>query len=203
MVYRAVCTHCHYAPEAKDGGLIAYVTLDGRSDGSILPGGYLAFRRDDGEVVPLPHPLEGAMLKENGGSWGAAARSGRLFDVTYKVCMACGTLHKETRVRGDDGLGCNGSLLTAIVTPLVCTLVFRMRIVSALGWACLMPYVFLAGLWVFYRIRWASANASMKLTQCSSCGGSEFRDLFQSTKRPMMCPNCKTRSMVYSVAGDS
>jgi hypothetical protein len=202
-IYRAVCTHCHHAPEMSDGGLVAYATFDGRSDGSILPGGYLAFRRDDGEIVPLPHPLEDATLRENGGSWGSASRSGRLLCVTYKVCTACGTLHKEMRVHWNVHAGCIGALLAAAATVLVCTQLLSLPFLCALKWVFIMPFAFLGIGSLLCRLRWRSVNASMRLARCSACGGSRFCTVDQATRRAMMCPNCKTRSMVYSMAGRS
>src|SRR6476660_3159769 len=103
-VFRIQCQACGAAPTSA-GGVAAYVVFDGQKDGVILPEGYLALRRNDGELVCLPHPLEGLRLEAEGFSWKEAFRQGRLFYVTFKVCTNCGTLHEEVQ-HHEDPTGC-------------------------------------------------------------------------------------------------
>jgi hypothetical protein len=66
-----------------------YVSMDGRENGVILPDSYIAFRRDDGTIVPLPHPVENSTLEQNGGEWRSAARNGRILHVEFLICLSC------------------------------------------------------------------------------------------------------------------
>src|SRR3954451_23845464 len=96
IVYRIQCNACGRTPETI-GGVAGYVTTDGRKNGVILPDTYLSVLLDSGESVPLPHPLEGTILSEQGFTWRRATKEGRLFRVRFKVCKRCGAFSEERR----------------------------------------------------------------------------------------------------------
>lgn len=79
----------------------------------VLPEGYLAIKLDSGEFKPLPHPAETSTLKSLGYNWNSAARQGRLYRVTFKICKKCGTFHEECQHHN----GMAGCLLALIAFP--------------------------------------------------------------------------------------
>ena len=201
-VYRVFCTKCLHSPSFGIGGVAAYVKADDRDQGAVTPASYLAFRRDDGELVCLPHPNENSVLREHGGSWSSASRNGQILSVAYKVCTTCGTVNEESQIY-DAGLGCMVAIIAAIATFAVVRFIFGIHVLPAFALAYGVMFIPLGLASFIHRIRWSRTNTQMALAQCSACGGGDFCDLPLATRGPMMCPNCRTRNMLYSDAGFS
>jgi hypothetical protein len=198
-VYRVRCTNCLRAPDIPPDRVAGYVAHAGRNDGVVIPADYLALQQDNGTLVCLPHPIEDLTLQNHAQSWAQAMKDGRLLRVTYKVCTACGTINEEKRVH-DNRYGCLLALVILIATFCVAWSVFELHSYF-LAWASLFVAVAIAAL--RYRLRWSATNAPWKLTHCAACRNTSICTLDQATKRPIMCPHCKTPNMRYTRAGIS
>src|ERR1043165_583285 len=167
IVYRIKCEVCGKSPEA-DGPLAGWVTTEAGGCGQILPEGYVAVRLDSGEFKPLPHPLETRTLEKLGFTWVQAAREGRLFRVTYKICRKCGRLHEERQHR-DTRAGCLAAVFSLPIAVAVLKFGHKSDWIASLIGGYFVMMAVLASMQLFNWIRWLKQNAGLKLQRCSKC----------------------------------
>ena len=206
-VYRVGCQNCLWVPEV-DGSVAAWVVGDSRICGIVVPAIYDAYRRDGGQLVCLPHPLEASTLKktleEDNRSMAAARLSGRLLTVRIKICKYCGTIGEEPRVTDNSYLhGCVTAPLTTLVTFLVTNFVFDFRTGIALGAATLAGLLCPLVAKALYAARWSRMNREMSIEECPVCGADQLCEVPDAIGHSMMCPRCKTMNLVCSLAGVS
>jgi hypothetical protein len=200
-VYRIQCDACGRAPESE-GGVVGYVATGGRQAGTVLPDSYLALRIDNGSLVPLPHPLETAKLKEQGFTWRQASSEKRLYRIRFKVCKCCGVLHEERRL--DEGrYGCTLSLIVGVAA------VFLVRWAAHRPWASALftGYLGMLVTWCLAALvaRWPlrKENSKDRLRQCAACHSRELVTLVKASGQVLPCPYCHEPQMRYSIAGIS
>jgi hypothetical protein len=199
-IIRIECTACGQGP-ALETPLAGWVTTDGKKGGRILPDSYLALKLETGGFVPLPHPIEGSRLKQHGFTWARAAKEGRLFCVTYKICTACGLIHEERQIQ-NQRLGCNIGFFGAVVALIL----FKFIVKVNWGLSLLLSYFAAIGMYGMAELldkgRWRQANQELKL-KCCTCGNIEFITISKAIGKMLPCPFCKTRNMKYTAAGKS
>jgi hypothetical protein len=201
-VFRIQCTSCGGAP-SSDGGVATHVAFDGRRDGAILPEAYLAFRRDNGELVSLPHPGEGRRLQAEGSTFGKASEQGRLFRVAFKVCAACGAMHEEIQ-HCERQSGCLAGLVSGTLVFVGLTWATHLSWIVAFigGWLGMLAGGAFAAF--LHRPRWKKEeNEEMKIKRCAKCGETKLASLYEVAGKTLPCPECGGASMQYSIAGKS
>jgi len=182
--------------------LAGYVTTDGGDRGVILPEGYVAVKLDSGVFEPLPHPLETSTLEKLGFTWVKAAREGRLFSVTFKICRKCGCLHEERQHR-DLQAGCFAVMILGLITVAV------LKFWEGSDWGLSLIAGFFmmlsaaASLGLFSWLRWRKQNAGLKLGCCSKCKATDFVTLPKAKGVALMCSHCQTENLHCTVAGIS
>lgn len=203
IVYNANCTRCSRGPKIAES-VAGYVKTGVQEEGVVTPAAYIAFRRPDGRMVCLPHPVEQLTLQENGGNWDEAKRTGNLLWADLKVCTHCGMISKEYRVM--TSVGRTGFLFTLAVGALAfitARLILESNTIVAIvaGVCALVGSVYLVE--ALPARRWRGENQENRLKQCGHCGESDFIGVKRATKAPTPCPYCKTTTVEWTAAGIS
>jgi hypothetical protein len=200
-IFRVECTACNLGPEVV-GAVAGMVITDRRGGGHTLPEGYLAVQLDSGELIRLPHPVEGLVLQRHGFTWTQAGNQGRLFRVTFQICSQCGLLHEERQIH-DPRYGCGASFVVAAITIALC------KLGIGLNWefSLLTGYFAMLGVLALVvavnRARWRKANQALKLPSCSGCGSPEFTTIPKAVGKALPCPHCTTHNVRCTIAGTS
>jgi hypothetical protein len=200
-IYRLRCSSCLNAPQAS-GGVAAYVAMDGRKDGAVLPNGFMALQLDSDELVCVPHPAEMETLKQHGFTMSQAERQGRLFRVLFKICLGCGTLHEE-RQKMSGTRGCIvGMVLGPLSIPCFKFIAGWDWLPSILGGWFLLSIPQLATE-LFAKLRWRKLNARHAVRSCTRCGKTKFTTLADANRKQIMCGHCQKPTMKCEWAGVS
>lgn len=201
VVYRLICSNCSGDSQEVEG-VAGFVSSGERLGGTVMPASYLAFQRDDGELVCLMHPLENSILEANGGEFDRSSRSGRLFRVTYKVCKDCGTMNEEKQIH-DARFHCLLTPILMVSTFCIARFILNLHSLTSFG-LIYVPLFALGGISsLLYRHRWGKLNDSMKLKACVECGGSNFTTIPKLKGQSNVCPTCKTHNLECVSAGIS
>ena len=203
-IYRQYCDNCD-----TDGGTdVTYDTFAGAviapspCGGRIISGHYQAYLDDDGNLVPLPHPVEDSALRSHGATWNNAALAGRLFLVTKLVCRKCGTMNESARLRTDTTVGCFGGLTFAGLGPLLAAYFkFGQPAAGVLAVLGLFTPSFLMARWISHRH--GSRNNQYGFSACSNCGSSDAVYVYNATRQRLICPRCEQETMRVAIAGKS
>ncbi len=201
LIYRIKCSACGKGPTIKSF-VAGWVTTDDEKGGTILPDSYMALKLDTGEFVCLPHPGEGRSLKSYGFEWDEAARQGRLFHITFKICTKCGLINEDPETCTPQ-IGCGGVMLAVAVA------IVSLRGFVKLNWLLTIIigfFICFAGGWFvdhLNKLRRRKSDQSLRLKSCSGCNGVDFLEIPNVGDKSMPCPSCKADALKYTAAGIS
>jgi len=201
LIYRIKCEACGKEPIMKSF-VAGWVTTDREKGGTILPDGYMALKRETGEFVCLPHPIEHRRLESYGYTWDQAVNQGRLFDIKFKICTTCGLINEDPEICHPQ-IGCFPVLIASAVS------ITLFKWLLKLNW----PLTLLLGICICYavacyvdylnKLRRLKGDQNLRLNKCSACSGVDFIEIPQIGERLMPCPLCKAQAMKYTGAGIS
>jgi len=203
-LYRKFCPAC-------DGDAETNVTFDGfagaalanaRRGGEIVSDGHVAFIADNGNLVPLPHPIESQALDAAGGKWNDAAIHGRLLYIHNLICADCGTQNTTASLHVG-GTGCVAGLVLAAIVIACNIFVFDLHFIIEIifVWMAMFAPSMLVDRYVRFRYR---ANAVTHQTDhCANCGGHNLSSLASARKSSIPCPRCTEGTMSIEIAGRS
>lgn len=203
-LFRKYCPTCDRDTETNvtfDGFAGAAIT-NSRQGGEIVSLGYLAYIADDGDLVPLPHPIESCALHAAGATWTRATIHGRLLRITNLICTDCGA-QNTTATLDTGGIGCVPSLLLVGIAIACNILVFSFHpiIEAFLVWMAVFTPPWLIDRYVWLRYR---GNVRPHQTdRCNLCGGRHVLSLANARNSSLCCPRCKQKTMTIEVAGRS
>jgi len=201
LIYRIKCEACGKEPIMKSF-VAGWVTTDREKGGTILPDGYMALKRETGEFVCLPHPIEHRRLESYGFTWNQAAKQKRLYRVTFKICATCGLINEEASIV-NQRLGCGAGIIAAITSMVVFRVVINLNwpLSLFLGWViCFATYFVTERI---NKVRQEKSDPALSLKSCSGCGESNFVTIPSAEGTTMPCPMCKAKAMEYRGAGFS
>ena len=151
----------------------------------------------------MPHPAEASKLTSLGYNWNSAARQGRLYRITFKICRKCGTFHEERQ----HNLGMAGCLVALITFPALVAaakLAFEADWGGAIFGAYLSMFAAVGGILAeAFWLRRRRSNSQMRLKACSKCAATEFTTIPKSVGTMLICPRCGTETMRCTMAGKS
>ena len=105
-VYRIIGAH----KQGLDSTLAGACVTDGRGDeGQLTPAFYIGLEVN-GDIIPLPHPIESHRLEELGETWRSAQNKGILLRVQCRICRSCGEFVRIPVVSRCYSSGCLPSL---------------------------------------------------------------------------------------------
>lgn len=201
-LYCEVCDANSDAAVTWDGFAgVSLFNCDGR--GKLTSEGYLAYLDSHGKLVPLPHPLEDASLKEQGDTWNRASWDGRLFHVKNVICNQCGTINRSPELNCFTGAGCNLGIALAVVTFIVLKL-----LTSVFFPILIVASVFLIGIpeWViskWLKHRYRERIAQLAFRECNCCGSPCAISLHNCIGKSLVCAKCRNKTLRITIAGMS
>jgi len=204
-LYRKYCPTCdpNTETDVTCDGIVGAVITKSRQGGEIISDGYFAYLSDQGDLVPLPHPVESRALQAAAGvTWTQAAIHGRLIHIHNLICTDCGT-QSTTATLHTGGAGCIAGLQLAGIAIALNTLVFSFHpiIEVFLVWAAMFAPLLIMDRYIWLRYR---GNASSYQTRrCRQCGGSHVRSLARARKYSLCCPRCRQMTMKIEITGRS
>lgn len=203
-LYRKFCPSCDRSDETNstfDGFAGAALTDTGRG-GEIVPEGYVGYIADNGELVPLPHPIESQALNAAGGTWNDAAIHGRLLYIHNLICADRGT-QNTTASHHVGGTDCIAALVLASIVLTCNIFLFNLHSLIEIMFVCiamLAPST-LIDRYVRFRYR---ANAVLHQNEhCDMCGNENLLSLATAQKSSLPCPRCSVGTMSVKIAGRS
>lgn len=203
-LYRTFCPSCdgNAQTNVTFDGFVGAVITNSKLGGELVSDGYVAYLAENGDLVPLPHPLESASLETAGATWSDAANHGRLLYIHNLVCTDCGAQHTTASLHtGSAGCGVGLALGAAVIACDVLFFSFHPFIEIMLVWMALVAPSVLIDRYVRFRYR---ENALPHQThRCSHCGGVHLVSLGSARKGPLPCPRCGKNTMTIEVAGRS
>ncbi len=203
-LYRKFCPAC-------DGDADTNVTFDGfvgaaitnsRRGGEIVSEGHVAYIADNGDLVPLPHPIESDALAAAGGTWDDAAIHGRLLYIHNLICADCGTQNTTASLHVG-GAGCVTGLVLAAIMILCNLFLFRLHpiIEIILIWIAMFAPSMLIDRYV--RFRYHTNAVPHQTNRCDACSGCKLMPLTFVLKRSVQCPRCRQKTLTIEIAGRS
>jgi hypothetical protein len=204
-LYRKRCDTCDDGPEPSvtfEGFSGATITNATRG-GEIITDGYLAYITEDGDLVPLPHPLEEETLHKHGGTWRDATLHGRLLHVHNLLCLDCGAPNTSASLSTFTGTGCLAGLCLAVVMIIANIYLIDLHglIEYLLVWlVAFVPSMIVA---IYVRIRYTTNTKPFLFQKCTDCGGHRVVSVRRAMKRAMVCRRCGNRSVTVEIAGRS
>lgn len=155
-------------------------------------------RLDSGVSMYLPQGWDTQVLQEQGLTAMEAARQGRFFRVTFKICRQCGWMHEEPQICDPRAGGCLAAVIAAFI--MLGILKFGMM----LDWFSSLIGVWVGMLAVFGIVlllrwaRWHKQDAPLKLRNCLKCQAPDFVTVAKAAGKSLMCPHCHAQTMHYN-----
>lgn len=203
-LYRKFCPAC-------DGNADTNVTFDGfvgaaitnsRSGGEIVSEGHVAYIADNGDLVPLPHPMESEALAAAGGTWGDAAIHGRLLYIHNLICADCGTPNTTASLHVG-GEGCGTGLVLAAIMILCNILLFKLHPIIEAMLVCIAMFAPAMLIELYVRFRYHPNVVPHQTNRCVACGGCKLMPLSFVQKRCVPCPRCRQETLTIEIVGRS
>lgn len=202
VLYRKSCSHCDTRENVTFDGFVGAAINKRELPGQIIAAGHLAYLAPEGNLIVLPHPIEGLALAGAGGKWNSACINGKILSITKLICTDCGTLNSTARVHSG-GLGCATGLVAAVlmIAADVWLLQLPLFIEIALVWVAL----FGPGLIVdsYIRLRYARNAEPFRFRRCENCGGTNAIPLTSNRSQSLPCNQCGQKSVTITFAGKS
>jgi hypothetical protein len=163
-----------------DGALAGAVIMDSKKSGRVMPAHFQALLID-GEIIPLPHPIERSRLESHKQTYLSASLRGVLLDVERRICRKCGEIFDAPRLAFSGLGGCVYMLLLWIGAFLLSHLALGLGIIPSLffGWLILLPYEMLCRIIgrLYLRLRFSERQSQIARSCCPSCGSTDTVDI--------------------------
>jgi hypothetical protein len=163
----------------------------------------------DERFVVLSHPCEDEILQRTGYTWKDLLWQGRYVSVTNVICRCCGTIFPTRRLGVPASVGCGASLCIGAcigaVTGLTIWAVTQNFLWGFGGWyvsTLLMAMIAEKGALALARWRFADRDRLLRAeSHCPACK-SDSRATIDSAEE-VICPQCHTTSLTFSMVGIS
>lgn len=159
-----------------DSTLAGVVVMDGKKSGRIMPSHFQALLVN-GEIIPLPHPIEIYRLKDHKQTYLSASLRGMLLNVERRICLKCGEIFDAPRLVFSGMGGYVYMLLVWVGAFLLSHLVLGLGIFLSLfyGWINLLLYEMLSRLigGLYLRLRFLERQSRIAQSCCPICQGAE------------------------------
>jgi hypothetical protein len=204
-LYHKSCTDCDVDREQSvtfNG--FAGAVLSGRArGGEIIADGYLAFLNSEGELVPLPHPVEQSTLEQQGETWRRAALNGRLLRIHNPICRDCGRMNSAASLTSITDAGCLLGVISALVMVAVNSWLLKLPSFAEylLFWLALLAPS--TAIWIYVWVRFHKSAQRFRFAKCHGCGSRNGISLGRAVGKSLPCNRCGRNTMRISVAGRS
>lgn len=200
LLYRIYCEHCD-AVGGKDQptykGFESVAVIGGEIGGVITQGWHLSVMKEDGEWVPIRHPIEESDMKSSGYTWWTASIRGRIIHTEEVFCENCGIVNEDNKL-DFPSLACCLPMLVMAIVSLFLPIGF---------WKIPVAIFFYVGGIILptqaIRLIYWERNKGLRIKNCHACGGGKFRSIESARSKPVICPRCRQRTQKVEAAGMS
>lgn len=202
-IYRKYCETCDADSEQEVtfDGFAGAAILDGNAGGEIISDGYLAILKPTGDLIALPHPVEDFTLSEQGETWRAATRSGRILRVTNLICPGCGAMNTTASLSAHSSGCVFGLILAATLVPVS---IWLLHLPVPLELLMIWSALFIPNLAIslYLRTRFQRNVQPFRFERCE-CGSKKAVSIERARKKKFPCMRCKSKSVRIEIAGRS